>query len=192
MGTILGFGPSHTSVIPLLIDIWMVQHYMPWMFITQVRACRLLKYEVQAFLELHLSNNSTEFAMWGSKIIGSLPCIRGDIFNGSAHGSKRPTCWCHYYYKYVVYVDVFLRELLILTAVEINTGNQVEVGPARSDLRTAKVVARATPPHSSAMSIPGPIVWNRQIASSMLEAWRIFGEIVTLCSMLLPHIMYER
>lgn len=109
MGTILSFEPSHASVISLLIDIWMVQHCRPWMFIVQVRAYRLFTYEVQAFLGLHLGSNSTEFAMWGSRIIISLPCIRGDVLNESAHGSKKATCWCHYYHKYVVFVDVFLR-----------------------------------------------------------------------------------
>ena len=159
MGTILGLEPSHTSVISLLIDTWMIQHCRPRTFTIKVRACRLLTYEVHAFLELHLGNNSTEFAMWGGKIIRSLPCIRGDIFNESAHGSERATCWCHYYHKYVVHVDVFLRELLTLTVVEINTAViKSKLGPARSDLRTARVVARATPPHSSAMSMPGPIV----------------------------------
>ena len=55
----------------------------------------------------------------------------------------------------MVFVNVVLRELLIFAVVEINTGPVIKskFGPARSDLRTANVVARATPPHNSAISI---------------------------------------
>lgn len=57
----------------------------------------------------------------------SLPCVRGDVLDESAHGSERATCRCHYYQKYVVLVNIILREFLIFAVVETNTGNQVEV-----------------------------------------------------------------
>ena len=52
----------------------------------------------------------------------------GDVFDESAHWSERATCRCHYYRKYMVFVNVILRELLIIAVVEINTGDRQSLG----------------------------------------------------------------
>ena len=85
------------------------------------------------------------------------------MFDESAHWTKWSTCRCHDNHQYVVCVDVLFCEELIFLVVKINTSDQVKskFGPARRDLRTAKVVARAWPPHSSAISTPGPMAWSR-------------------------------
>ena len=41
----------------------------------------------------------------------------------STHWSERATCGCHYDHKHMMFVNVALRELLILTIIEVNASD---------------------------------------------------------------------